>query len=96
MLSTIYIVIPMSGCVGRCHRALLCLGAYDVVKTVLTGVPGENHRPATSHQQTVSHNVVSSTGSGFEITTLVVIGTDYIGSCKHKYHAITTTMVPAG
>ena len=26
-----------------------------------TGVPGENHRPATSHQQTLSHNVVSST-----------------------------------
>jgi hypothetical protein len=24
-----------------------------------TGVPGENHRPATSHWQTVSHNVVS-------------------------------------
>ena len=26
-----------------------------------TGVPGENHRPATSHSQTLSHNVVSST-----------------------------------
>ena len=26
-----------------------------------TGVPGENHRPATSHWQTLSHNVVSST-----------------------------------
>jgi hypothetical protein len=25
-----------------------------------TGVPGENHRPATSHRQTLSHNVVSS------------------------------------
>ena len=24
-------------------------------------VPGENHRPAASHRQTVSHNVVSST-----------------------------------
>ena len=24
------------------------------------GVPGENHRPATSHWQTLSHNVVSS------------------------------------
>jgi hypothetical protein len=23
-------------------------------------VPGENHRPATSHRQTLSHNVVSS------------------------------------
>ena len=26
-----------------------------------TGVPGENHRPAASHWQTFSHNVVSST-----------------------------------
>jgi hypothetical protein len=24
-----------------------------------TGVPGENHRPATSHWQTLSYNVVS-------------------------------------
>ena len=27
---------------------------------------------------------------GFELTTLVVIGTDYIGSCKSNYHTITT------
>jgi hypothetical protein len=26
-----------------------------------TGVPGENHWPVTSHWQTLSHNVVSST-----------------------------------
>ena len=26
-----------------------------------TGEPGENHRPATSHRQTLSHHVVSST-----------------------------------
>jgi hypothetical protein len=26
-----------------------------------TGVPGENHQPAASHWQTLSHNVVSST-----------------------------------
>jgi len=26
-----------------------------------TGVPGENHRPAVSHWQTLSHNVVSTT-----------------------------------
>jgi hypothetical protein len=29
--------------------------------------------------------------NGFELTTLVVIGTDYTGSCKSNYHAITTT-----
>ena len=32
--------------------------------------------------------------AGFELTTLVVIGTDYIGSYKSNYHTITTTMVP--
>jgi hypothetical protein len=26
-----------------------------------TGVPGENHRPAASHLQTLAHNAVSST-----------------------------------
>ena len=26
-----------------------------------TGVPGENHRPAASHRQTLSQNVVSNT-----------------------------------
>ena len=25
-----------------------------------TGAPGKNHRPAASHRQTLSHNVVSS------------------------------------
>jgi len=29
-----------------------------------------------------------------QILTLVVIVTDYIGSCKSNYHTITTTMAP--
>ena len=57
-----------------------------------TGVPEENHRPVASDQQTWSHNVVSSTWTGFKLTTLVVIGTDCTGSCKSNYHTITTTM----
>ena len=49
-----------------------------------TGVPEEKHRPAASHWQTRSQSVVSSTPrlSGNELTTLVVVGTDYIGSSK--------------
>jgi hypothetical protein len=31
---------------------------------------------------------------GFELTTLVVIGTDCICSCKSIYHTITTTTTP--
>ena len=34
--------------------------------------------------------------SGFELTTLVVIGTACIGSCKSNYHTITTTTTPDG
>ena len=61
-----------------------------------TGVPGENHRPAASHWQTLSHNVVSNTSAwtGLKLTTLVGIGTDCIGSCKSNYHTIKTTMAP--
>ena len=31
---------------------------------------------------------------GFELTMLVVIGTDFIGSCKSNYHTIMTTTGP--
>ena len=31
------------------------------------------------------------TMNGFKLTPLVVIGTDYTGSCKSNYHTITTT-----
>jgi hypothetical protein len=32
--------------------------------------------------------------AGFELTTLVVISTDSIGSCESNYHTITTTTAP--
>ena len=35
ILSTIYILIPLSGCVDLGTSALLCPGEYDVVKTAL-------------------------------------------------------------
>jgi len=34
---------------------------WSVLMVEETGEPGENHRPATSHWQTLSYNVVSST-----------------------------------
>jgi hypothetical protein len=42
----------------------------SVLLVVETGVPGENHRSAGSHWQTLSHNVVSSTPhlSGIQTT----------------------------
>ena len=51
-----------------------------------TRVPRENHRSVASDWHTLSHNIVSSTG--FELTKLVVIGTDCIGSCKSNYHTV--------
>jgi len=63
-----------------------------------TGVPGENHRPAASHRQTFitwCYIEYTSPWAGFELTTLVVIGTDCLGSNKSNYHAITTMMTTA-
>jgi len=54
-----------------------------------TGVPEENYRSVASHWQTWSHYVVSRTPAspwtGFELTTLVVKGSDYTGSCKSNW-----------
>ena len=48
-----------------CHKSLTNIMLYTwpwswrlVLLVEETGVPGENHRPATSHWQTLSHNVV--------------------------------------
>jgi len=41
-----------------------------------------------------SPHIVVSTCAGIELTILVVIGTDYIGSCKSNYNTITTTTAP--
>jgi hypothetical protein len=42
----------------------------------------------------ITYNCIEyiSPWTGFKLTTLVVIGTDCIGSCKSNYHTITTTM----
>jgi hypothetical protein len=61
------------------------------------GVPGENHRPAASHWQTLSHNVVSITHtspwSKLELASLVLIGAYYTGTkkfiCNSNYHTTT-------
>jgi hypothetical protein len=59
---------------------ILVLSWRSVLLVEETWVPGENHRPAENHSQTSSHNVIHL--ALIELTTLVVIGTDCIGSCK--------------
>ena len=61
-----------------------------------TGVPGENHWPVASDWQ-IYHIMlyqVHLAWAGFELTTLLVIRTDSIGSCKSNYYTITTTTDP--
>jgi hypothetical protein len=62
---------------------------------LLVGETGDNQRPVARHRQTLFHNVVSSTPRHERnSTTLVVIGTDCIYSCKFNYHTITITTTP--
>jgi hypothetical protein len=59
-----------------------------------TRVPGENHRPAASHWQTLSHDVVSSTSRLTEIRSHNFrICIDYIGSGKSNYHLYYLTFM---
>ena len=56
----------------------------------------EYHRPVESHWQILPHSAVSSIPSHernrYELTTLVVIGTDCTCSCNSDCHTIMTTM----
>ena len=53
-------------------------------------VSGENDRPAASHWQTLSHEVVSSTPRNEWKHFFVVIDTHCKGSYKSNYHTIMT------
>ena len=74
-----------------------CLMPLPTRRSVLlieeTGVPGENYRPVASHWQTLSHKVALSTPRHDlnSKSTLVMIDTACIGSCKSNDYAITTT-----
>jgi hypothetical protein len=65
-----------------CHKSLTNIITY------CHGVPRENHQPVTSHWQTLSHIAMKGVQ-----TTLLVIGTDYTGSCKSYYHTIITAPI---
>ena len=55
--------------------------------------PEDAKKTTVSHWQ-IYHIIlyrVHSPWTGFKLTTLVVIGTDFTGSCKSNYHTITGT-----
>ena len=51
-------------------------------------------KPPTSRKSLKNLYQVHLDWAGFELTTLLVMGTDWIGNCKSNYHTITTTTIP--
>ena len=75
--------------------SVIFLSRQSILLVEKTALPGENHIPVASHSQIIYCCIeYTSPWAGFELTTLVVIGTDCIGSCKSNYHMITTTVSP--
>ncbi len=63
----------------------------------LSFIGGANWRKAPTCCKTLTNLMlyqVHPSCVGFELTTLVVIGTDCTGSCKSNYHMITITTAP--
>jgi hypothetical protein len=54
-------ILGFTFCYGCLIRPFLWADFYCKLYWWKTGLPGENHLPATSHWQTLSHNAVKST-----------------------------------
>jgi hypothetical protein len=66
---------------------------YIVLVSLLVEESGENHRPVAKLYHIMLYRIHLAWAK-FELTTLVVIGTDCIGSYKSNNHTITTTTTP--
>ena len=68
--------------------------SYIVAVSFIGGGNRNTCRKPTIDLQITKCIEYTSEWAGFGLTTLVVIGTDCIGSCKSNYHAIMTTTIP--
>jgi hypothetical protein len=88
---TSHFLLPVPSQINATFKNISVISWRSVLLVDETGVPGEHHRPAACHWQTLSRNVLHLAWAGFELTTSVVLGTDCLGSCKSNYHMITAT-----
>ena len=58
-----------------------------------TGVPRENHQPVTSHSQTLSHNVVSSTHRLSGIRNHKIYATEYASPLIYSFKSCVNVYI---
>ena len=68
--------------------------SYIVAVSVIGGGNRSTEAKTTDKLYHIMLNQVHLACAGFELTTLVVMYTDCIGSCNSNYHTIATTTVP--
>ena len=86
----------MVGC--WCLTPLSTHFSYIVAISFICGGNWSTRRKPPTCRKSLTNFITSccieyiSSWTGFELTTLVVIGTDFSGICKSNYHTITTAM----
>ena len=78
------------------HGALRHFQQYFSYIVAVTLIGGGNQRKPPTCRKSLTNFIAECCIAwvGFELTTLVVIGTGCIDSCKSNYNTITTTSVP--